>query len=151
MSKWRLCEAVHACSPGYSQWTREERLIGLAIIDFFSPDQRMRRCEPRINLDMNPKNDVGFFGAISGCHSPERIVTTLLLLALGCLATTRSKSVSLRVFGSFAKKVFDEFSLEAIDEKFFCAISKFEERARKQIHFKPVTLTTQPSDGLEST
>jgi hypothetical protein len=46
--------------------------------------------------------------------------------------------------------VFDEFSLEAIDEKFFCAISKFEERARKQIHFKRVTLTTQPSDGLKS-
>ncbi|HJY53414.1 MAG TPA: hypothetical protein VKD89_05260 [Candidatus Udaeobacter sp.] len=79
MSKWRLCEAVHACSPGYSPWTREERSIGLAIIDFFSPDQLMRGCEPPIDLDMDPKNDVGFFGAVSGCDSPERIVTTLLL------------------------------------------------------------------------
>ena len=92
-------------------------MIGLAIIDFFSPDQRMRRCEPRINLDRDPKNDVGFFGAIFGCHSPERIVTTLLLLALGCLATTRSKSVSLRIFVSFAKKVFDEVCLRVTNEK----------------------------------
>src|SRR6266550_2818351 len=78
-SKSRLCEAVRACSPGYSPCTREERLIGLAIIDFFSPDQRMRRCESPINLDMDPKNDVGFLGAVSGLDSPEQIVTTLLL------------------------------------------------------------------------
>jgi hypothetical protein len=51
--------------------TREERLIGLAIIDFFNPDQRMRRGEPPIDLDADPKNDVGFCGAISGCDSPE--------------------------------------------------------------------------------
>ena len=55
MSKWRLCEAVHASSPGYSPWTREERLIGLAIIDFFSPDQLMRGREAPIDLDMDPK------------------------------------------------------------------------------------------------
>jgi hypothetical protein len=58
---------------------REKPLIGLAMIDFFSPDQRMRRCKPPINLDMDPKNDVGFFGAVSGCDSAEQIVTNLLL------------------------------------------------------------------------
>jgi hypothetical protein len=48
MSKWRFWETVHAFSLGYSPWTREERLIGLAITDLFSPDQRMRRGEPPI-------------------------------------------------------------------------------------------------------
>ena len=66
---------------------------------------------------MDPKNDVSFFVAISGCDSPERIVTTLLLLASDCLATTGSKSVSLRVFVSFAKKVFDEFCLSVTNQK----------------------------------
>jgi len=47
----------------------------------------------------------------------KQIVTTLLLLASGCLATTRSKSVSLRVFGSFEEKVFDEFCLRVSNEK----------------------------------
>jgi hypothetical protein len=41
-------------------------MIGLAIIDFSSPDQRMRRGEPPIDLDADPKNDVGVFGAVSG-------------------------------------------------------------------------------------
>jgi len=47
-------------------------LIGLAIIDFFGPDQRMRRGEPPINLDMDPKNDVGFLGAVSGLDSQNK-------------------------------------------------------------------------------
>jgi hypothetical protein len=41
-------------------------MIGLTIIDFFSPDQRMRTDEPPIDLDVHPKNNVGFFAAVSG-------------------------------------------------------------------------------------
>jgi hypothetical protein len=78
MRQWRLCEVIHASSAGYSAWTLEERLIGLAIIDFFRPDQQTRRGNPPIDLDVDPENDVSVFGAV-GCDSPEEIVTKLLL------------------------------------------------------------------------
>ena len=45
-------------------------LIRLVIIDFFSPDQRMRRGESPIDLDVALKNDIGFFGCVSRCDSP---------------------------------------------------------------------------------
>jgi len=94
-------------------------LIGLVIIDFFSPDQRMRNCERPINLGMDPKNDVGFFGVVPSCDSPERIVTTLLLYPSSYLAMKRTRSVSLRVFLMSAKKVFDAFCLRVTNEKSF--------------------------------
>ena len=46
-------------------------MIGLASIDFFSPDQRIRRGKPPLDLDVELKNDIGFFGALSGCYSGE--------------------------------------------------------------------------------
>jgi hypothetical protein len=58
-------------------------LIELAIIDFFSPDQRMRRGEPPIDLDMDPKNDVGFFGAVSDCDSTRTNGYNFVTLGLG--------------------------------------------------------------------
>jgi len=92
-------------------------LIALAIASV-----RISECrsEPPIDLDREPKSDIGVFRTVSGCDSLEQNSYSLVTLRFGLPSYEHeSRSISLGVFVMFAKKVVDDFCLRVTDAKSF--------------------------------